>query len=216
MSPAQFLTVTFHSRCIRHLRPHHHLRPRVFFYSCSPRPAVAIMGFVKWLLRCTPGLSVFGLLLLLESALKIVQTEWLSFFYPPFLRHIASPVVAQTIFISYSVFLHILALLFPLRLCASAWAATCEIKATHARSRKGSSTSSPIKVHGNGNSVMELELQQDLSKKSGLVTMAVVLPSYREDIEILESSLRVLASHKLARSSYDVSRLCGKDCLTWN
>lgn len=161
------------------------------------------MGFVKWFLRCTPGLSVFCLLFLLESALKIVQTEWLSFFYPPFLRHVASPIVAQTIFISYSVFLHILALLFPLRLCASAWAATCEIRATHARSKKG--PGSLFKGDGNGSMFMELELQQDLSKKSGLVTMAVVLPSYKEDIEILESSLRVLASHTLARSSYDVS-----------
>ncbi|KAJ9602457.1 hypothetical protein H2200_013000 [Cladophialophora chaetospira] len=34
--------------------------------------------------------------------------------------------------------------------------------------------------------------------------MAIVLPSYKEETEMLESSLRVLASHKLARTSYHI------------
>ncbi|OAL29436.1 hypothetical protein AYO20_09173 [Fonsecaea nubica] len=160
------------------------------------------MGFVRWSLRCIPGLSVLGLLVLLESALKIVETEWLTFFYPPFLKHIASPVIAQTLFISYSVLLHILALLFPLRLCASAYAATRAIKATHLRSNITLSNT----VHRNDlrEEYQGLESQHDTAKRPGVVTMAVVLPSYKEDIEILETSLRVLASHTLAKSSYDI------------
>ncbi|KIW30612.1 uncharacterized protein PV07_06345 [Cladophialophora immunda] len=160
------------------------------------------MGILKWSLRCIPGLSVFGLLILLESALKIVETEWLSFFYPPFLKHIASPVVAQTIFISYSVFLHVLALLFPLRLCVSAYSATREIHATHRRSKL--TRGDTVQCDGFRDEPHGFGTQQDTAKRSGAVTMAVVLPSYKEDIEILETSLRVLASHTLARSSYDV------------
>jgi hypothetical protein len=164
------------------------------------------MHLLRWLLRCTPGLSVFGLLVLLESSLKIVETEWLSFFYPPFLVHVANPVVAQTIFISYSVFLHILALLFPLRLCASAWAATRDIRATHASSKTSTRNAHPAEELRNEH--LDPDPQQDILKTSGSVKMAVVLPSYKEDIEILESSLRVLASHTMARSSYDVRHSC--------
>ena len=163
------------------------------------------MGILKWLLRCTPGLSVFGLLILVELALKIVETKWLGMFHPSFLRRVANPVVAQSIFISYSVLIHILALLFPLRLCAAAHAATCEIKATHGRLKK--SPSSTLHHDNVVNKLEELNFEQDAFKSMGPVTMTVVMPSYKENSEILESSLRVLASHKLARSSYDVGEL---------
>lgn len=163
------------------------------------------MSFLRWSLRCIPGLSTFCLLILLESALKIVQTEWLSFFYPPFLKHVATPLVAQTLFIVYSIFLHILALLFPLRLCMSAYTATKEINAIHQQPRAVSRevVQANILEYGNG----EQDSQQDGAQKTGRVTIAVVLPSYKEDIEILETSLRVLASHALAKTTYDVGHV---------
>ncbi|KEF53760.1 uncharacterized protein A1O9_10161 [Exophiala aquamarina CBS 119918] len=34
--------------------------------------------------------------------------------------------------------------------------------------------------------------------------MAIIIPSYKEEVEILEASLRVLASHRYAKTSYDV------------
>jgi hypothetical protein len=153
------------------------------------------MAVLKWLFRCTPGLSVFCLLILLEAALRILETEWLSFFRPPFLTHIASPVVAQTVFVTYAVFLHLLAFFFPLRLCACAYAATQEIKAAHERSNLGASPR--LKA-------IEYEFGQIGQQKPSNVTMAIILPSYKEDIEILESSMRVLASHSMARNCYDV------------
>jgi hypothetical protein len=122
-------------------------------------------------------------------------------FYPPFLIHVPTPVVAQTLFVGYSILLHVLALLFPLRLCASAYAATQGVRKAHGSARKTLSTD-----------LLELDLQHDTHNKAASVTMAIILPSYKEDIEILESSLRVLASHRLARSSYDVGRCCMHEC----
>lgn len=160
------------------------------------------MSFVRWSLRCIPGLATFALIVLLECALKIVQTEWLSFFYPPFLKHSPAPVVAQGLFISYSIFLHILALLFPLRLCASAWAAAEGIRARHGLSRGGHEGGL---AHGMPrDEIRDTDQRRDGAKYPERVIMAIVLPSYKEDIEILETSLRVLASHSMAKSSYDV------------
>ena len=163
------------------------------------------MSVLKWLLRCTPGLSVFGLLILLELALKIVESEWLSFFYRPADRDVASPIASQTVFILYSIFLHLLALLFPLRLCASAYAATCAIKATHGKSKTLANRLPHFKDPGDKS--VDIGYQSDAVKNAALVTMAIVVPSYKEEVHILESSLRVLASHELARSSYDVGDL---------
>jgi len=160
------------------------------------------MSFLRWSLRCIPGLATFALIVLLECALKIVQTEWLSFFYPPFLKHSQAPVIAQGLFISYSIFLHILALLFPLRLCASAWAATEGIRARHGRSRIDHEGGLERDIPYDG--TRDHDSQQDGAKRSERVIMAIVLPSYKEDIEILETSLRVLASHSMAKASYDV------------
>lgn len=159
------------------------------------------MSLLRWSLRCIPGLSTFCLLVLLECALKIVQTEWLRLFYPPFLRQSPAPQVAQGLFIFYSIFLHTLALIFPLRLCASVWAATRAIQATH--TRPTSFASDAFRCDSPDQS-LHVDQEQNAAKRSGCVTMAVVVPSYKEDIEILETSLRVLASHTLAKSSYDV------------
>ena len=166
------------------------------------------MGLLRWFLRCTPGLSVVSLLILLESALRIIEIEWFSSFYPLFLVPIASPALAQFLFIAYSVFLHTLALLFPLRLSASTWAATRDIRALHGQSKPASSNAQPLEDLRNV--LLERNPAQNALTKSSSVKMAVVLPSYKEDIEILESSLRVLASHTLARSTYDVRDVCAE------
>ena len=163
------------------------------------------MGFLRWSLRCIPGLSTFLLLILLECALRIVQTEWLSFTFPAFLRHDPTPVIAQAIFITYSIVLHSLTLLFPLRLCTSAWAATQEIRVIH--SHRTSAWREDCRHDISAADLSDIELEQDTSNVKGSVTMAIVLPSYKEDAGILETSLRVLASHSLAKSSYDVGTL---------
>lgn len=155
------------------------------------------MGVSKWFSRCIPGLSTLSLLILLEFSLKIVETEWISFYYPTFLLHHNASLIAQTLFILYSVFLHLLALIFPLRLCAAVHSATQQIRAAHNSPKKFARGDVPSRSPGYEN--LEAE-----GIESSCVTMAIIIPSYKEDMEILEASLRVLASHRHAKTSYDV------------
>jgi hypothetical protein len=158
------------------------------------------MNVAKWFSRCLPGLSTLSLLILLELSLKIVETEWISFYYPTFLLHRHASLVAQALFIFYSVFLHVLALIFPLRLCAAVHSATKQIQATHncQKGFAGEDVSSRL---------VGPEHIKPGAAQSSSVTMAIILPSYKEEVEILEASLRVLASHRHAKTSYDVCML---------
>lgn len=158
------------------------------------------MNVVKWFSRCLPGLSTLSLLILLELSLKIVETEWISFYYPTFLIHRHASLVAQALFILYSVFLHVLALIFPLRLCAAVYSATKQIEAAH-KCQKGF-TGEDVSSR-----LVDSERIEPGEAQSPSVTMAIILPSYKEDVEILETSLRVLASHRHAKTSYDVRML---------
>lgn len=160
------------------------------------------MGVLKWLLRCIPGLSILLLLILLECALKIAQTEWISFTYPPFLVDQPLPLIAQSIFIVYTLLLHILVLVFPVRLCYSVWTAASQIKSAHGIGAEAAATNSQ---HDSiSHSLLDLELREHSTGEYCDVTMAVIIPSYKEDIGTLEDTLRVLASHDRAKSSYDV------------
>lgn len=160
-------------------------------------------AFLHWLTRCLPGLSSLLLIVLIECALQPLQTAWMKFEYPTFLLKTNNPVLAQLLFISYSLFLHVLALLFPLRLCLAARAATEEIQRAH------SDTDAGLETPQDGPSGAEQEWDR-LNDTPGADTygqtiMAIILPSYKEEVAVLEDTLRVLASHRLARSSYDVS-----------
>jgi hypothetical protein len=57
------------------------------------------------------------------------------------------------------------------------------------------------------------------------VIHAIILPSYKEDLETMKETISVLASHVLAKSSYDVSEqlefqkhqlMCPSFILQWN
>lgn len=154
------------------------------------------MKVSNWLSRCIPGLSTISLVILLELSLKIVETEWISFFYPAFLLHQNASLIAQVLFVSYSLFLHLLALTFPLRLCAAVYFATKQIEETHLHP-KGSIRED---VPGPSTRLKSIEAEGECP----IVTMAIIVPSYKEEVDILETSLRVLASHRHAKTSYDV------------
>ena len=157
------------------------------------------MGFCTWLLRCIPALSVLLLLVLVECALKVFETEYIiGLGYPTGLIRKPNPVFAQFLFIAYSAFLHVLALVFPFRLWHSISRATSQIEAVHRQglddvlSRKSATREDAQDVVAAG-------------PDGGMDTIhAIMLPSYKEDIGTLEDTLKVLAGHTLAMTCYDV------------
>ena len=173
------------------------------FATCSRH---AVMAILDWLVRCIPGLSILCLLIIAECALQVVQTGLTGLRYPPGLVTSRNPVLAQIIFCIYSLILHILAFLFPIRLCRSVWQASKAIDDVR-NARPGSDGSGKVKLEDapSFNNASATAEQQDEAKTSNEPIMAIMLPSYKEDIGVLEDTLNVLSSHPLAPRSYDVS-----------
>lgn len=160
----------------------------------------------SWIIRCLPGLSIISLLILAECALEILQTLWFGANSPTKLITGQYPVVAQVLFVSWGLFLHLLATFFPLRLSWRVWKASAEIL-------RANTTHRPTKT------VFQKEDDDDSTKQNGFmryyqlrdraplepdVVHSIIIPSYKEDIQVLEDTLKVLASHQSARSHYDV------------
>jgi hypothetical protein len=155
------------------------------------------MSLVRWATRCIPGISVLALLALIECALQVVQTSFIGLTYPTGLTKRTNPIVAQFIFSTYTIALHILALFFPLRLCRAVWTATSAIQQAQYES---------------GNFISNKEKDNDGSSPKlrstggeGDIIHAIIIPIYKEELETLEDTLSVLASHPAARAMYDVS-----------
>ena len=95
----------------------------------------------------------------------------------------------QLVYAYYTIFIHILGVLFTLRLC---WATRCMIR--------------------NLNHHQALSSKKDDEYHANLV-QAIILPNYEEDLDTLRDTLEVLACHGKARSSYEVGlhHLCSMD-----
>lgn len=164
------------------------------------------MSGPSWLIRCLPGLSVIAVCILAECALEVLQTLYLGFRYPTGLLPGHNPVIAQSLFATYSVYLHVLALLFPLRLCWCVWRAATQIEESHAAYSK---VRSLTKLDQEPDRQVQSSTCWDKDESSqgyghGFVH-AIVIPSYKEDIDVVEDTLKMLASHQLAPKHYDVS-----------
>jgi hypothetical protein len=53
----------------------------------------------------------------------------------------------------------------------------------------------------------EVEVSTESEYEDELIVHAIILPNYKEEMETLRETLEVLASHQLARSSYEVRRI---------
>lgn len=157
------------------------------------------MSLVRWATRCIPGLSVLALLVLIECALQVFQTSLIGLTYPTGLIKRTNPVVAQFIFSTYTIALHILALLFPLRLCRAVWTATSAIQ--QAQYESGNFISNKEKDNDGGSPKL-----RSRDGEEGDIIHAIIIPIYKEEVETLEDTLSVLASHPAARHIYDVRR----------
>jgi hypothetical protein len=157
------------------------------------------MSLVRWATRCIPGLSVLALLVLIECALQVFQTSLIGLTYPTGLIKRTNPVVAQFIFSTYTISLHVLALLFPLRLCRAVWAATSAIQ--QAQYESGNFISKKEKDNDGGSPKLRCT-----DGEEGDIIHAIIIPIYKEEVETLEDTLSVLASHPAAMHMYDVRR----------
>jgi len=112
----------------------------------------------------------------------------------------------QLIFAAYSIFVHLVALGFPIRVSFACWQLTEKIEEAHARLARDL----PFKK-------LQLDfgqlfrIDEDADEKSevrtnsqSLVVHVIMIPCYKEDIENLKDTLRVLASHRDALNAYDV------------
>lgn len=137
-----------------------------------------------------------------------------------------------TIFFAYyCLLIHFLVALFPIRACWSIWSITKSLKQSaqsravqdyktaglRRQSSSSSITSSETLSSSDSDNVFstaseftdsesELSTEGKDSAQSSAVIHAIVIPNYKEDMEILRETLDVLASHPQAQSCYDVSR----------
>ncbi|KAF3156390.1 hypothetical protein EYR41_001197 [Orbilia oligospora] len=164
------------------------------------------MPLPSWIIRCLPGLSVISLLILAEFALGIIQTLW---FGTSPTKFIAGQylVVAQVIFVSWGLFLHLLATFFPLRLSWRVWKASGEIlraNTTHRPTKTVFQKEEEDEDSTEQNGFMKYHQLRARAPLEPDVVHSIIIPSYKEDIQVLEDTLKVLASHQSARSHYDV------------
>lgn len=141
------------------------------------------------------------------------------------------------IFAYYSLFIHTLVFIFPIRACYALWDVTNEVKRgsrsqslsdfkKNRPSRRGSHTSlssgeTLTSEKAGRASTASSELGSDSEQEpffddsDSKIIHAIVIPNYKEEIDTLKETLDVLASHPQAQSSYDVCvHFCFSDNLS--
>jgi hypothetical protein len=129
------------------------------------------------------------------------------------------------VFAYYTLLIHILVAMFPMRSCYALWEMTRTLKkSAHSKAlqnlkfahrRRGSSTSlssseTLTSSHGGSSTSseagdFEAELYTDGDVEPDSIVHAIVIPNYKEELDTLRETLEVLGSHPQARNSYDVS-----------
>jgi hypothetical protein len=163
------------------------------------------MAVLDWVVRCLPGLSILVVLIIAECALQIVQTGLVGLNYPPGLIHGHNPVFAQFLFITYTLTLHTLALLFPVRLCRSVSQASNAIEQV-LRARREANLAGKEKCEDDPifQQPSPSLQHEEVALTPNETIHAIMVPSYKEDIGVLEDTLNVLANHGMASKTYDV------------
>lgn len=144
------------------------------------------MGIGLWLQRCTPGVSSLVIIFLLGVSnlrLSAGDAQEMTDGTGPG-RHRLT--FSEGFFIFYTIFLHIVLSAIPVRIFRGARLATQQIQEVLEVSRQESD-----------------QPENPQSSPSELIHVSII-PSYEESIETLQDTLRVLASHRLAKSTYDV------------
>lgn len=192
------------------------------------------MSIFSWCTRRAGGLSlvvVIGLITWVVVQRARYEPPEPPVRLPPLLSHLFEIVPDATgadlsaiVFAYYTLFLHVLVSLFPLRACWAIWGITSTVKRSvtaranseiHEKGgfprdgRRGSQSSlsssttltSDLEVldtHDHG-----VYTESQLSAFDTVVH-AIVIPNYKEETDTLRETLQVLASHSRAQNCYDV------------
>lgn len=185
------------------------------------------MSFFRYICRCIPALSLIIWMFIAYQALSHNPIPFMGahkFWEKPYNWTYLDP--WQIIYIIYSVGAHICAcILFPSRLIWSVWHMVEEVRAAkyeaaevtrpYAESEASSSVDDKASLISLTPTASSSTPDGPLSRVgtpraskfeevADSVIHAVILPSYKEDLDTLKETVSVLASHVLARSSYDV------------
>jgi hypothetical protein len=124
------------------------------------------------------------------------------------------------IFAYYSLFIHILVTIFPVRACWAIWDITRSVKNV-ARSKRwrelperklstyslsSAETLTPSRASATSSDTEDFESGYfaDVEPETALHFHTILIPNYKEDIDVLRETLDVLACHPQARAQYDV------------
>lgn len=185
-----------------------------------------LMWLLSWASGRVGGLSLVSLLFLCYWVIssQIGQTE----------ERTQTASWSTKLFAYYSLLIHILVVVFPVRACWATWDITRALKKmARTRNWKNSKSSPRLSSSSSSSSFssaetltptqaspspacsdagdMELGYYADHENDPPKNIHAILIPNYKEEIDVLEETLSVLASHPLARSEYDVgstSKLC--------
>lgn len=214
------------------------------FLSCPALPSLHLdnrqstrspMAILSWCSRRVGGLSLLALTFLcfwvLLSEFRSTRrdpTDSAAAAGHPFNRKdprraSRTRALSPVVFAYYSLFIHVLVTIFPVRACWGIWDVTRSLKKAAAAATKlrpakterklSSSSLSSAETLAPSSSSSTLGDTEDLD--SGYYAdvepdlrrpiHAVLIPNYKEDIDVLRETLDVLASHPQARCQYDVS-----------
>ena len=121
----------------------------------------------------------------------------------------------QLVYVYYTLFVHILGVLFPLRLCWATRSMTRNLKMVaiqqqaslfraSSKSRRGSEVGYEDSVASDSSDSIALSTLNENEWDDDPLVHAIILPNYKEDLDTLRETLDVLACHPQASSSYEV------------
>lgn len=148
-------------------------------------------------------------------------------------RESRAEAISPIIFAYYSLFIHVLVTIFPFRACWGIWDVTRNLKKVARSSskelkafktgRKLSSSSlssaetltssSPSSSKTSDTDDFDSGYYADIDPDIRCPIHTLLIPNYKEDIDVLRETLDVLASHPRARCQYDVSLLLMNDSM---
>jgi hypothetical protein len=154
--------------------------------SFAPPPLA--MSYYAWFTRCIPAFSICAVAILLVLAL-IVQPHGRE----EEGRYNGETTWAQLVLSVYTVLLHIMSIAFPVRVC---WSMVDMIR------RMKDATA--IMPNTRRRRVASLKSSDEGDFTFPVPLFVIIIPAYKEEVETLEMTLRVLASHSQARHCYHV------------